>query len=237
VADRGDTLLVRSAAEPEPFEIERCVTRKLLMGADIRCFQIGDRKRLLLMPYDKGKLLDLPRIAPKAAAYLARHPEIHGSPPAWWAWRYPKNLARFEQPKLLVGGVAARGRYAFDANGEYHVVGGGDGGYSLVPRPGIDPWALLGLLSSAPLDFALQRRSAMFAGRCYSYGRRFLHDLPIRPAALSAELAELARARAAADPQAAVALEAAIDQAVGDAYGLDAADWAAVRRLVLPRKV
>ncbi|MBM3268511.1 MAG: Eco57I restriction-modification methylase domain-containing protein [Candidatus Sericytochromatia bacterium] len=234
--DRGDELLVRSAAEPSPFRIERQVTRPLLMGADIRAFRIADKGRMVLLPYRRGALLDLPAEAPLAAAYLRRH-QAGPLAGAWWEWPYPKNLGAFEQPKLLVGGVAARGRYAYDATGAYYVVGGGDGGYSLLPQPGVDPWALLGLLSSAVMDYALQRRSAMFAGRCYSYGRRFLHDLPIRLAALTPALAELARERASASGARATDLDRELDRQVGEAYALTRSDWAAINRLVPARKV
>ena len=238
VEEAGDVLLVRSEAEPEAFPVERAVTRPLLMGADVRPYQVRDRGRLLLFPYRNAVLIDLPAEAPLATAYLGRHRAILEPEPRWWAYRYPKNLGSFEQSKILVGGVAARGRYAFDAAGRFYVVGGGDGGYSLLPRPGIDPWALLGVLASSPLDFCLHRQSSLFAGRCYSYGRRFLHSLPIRAEALTPEIAGLTRARAALGigDAGAAELEREIDRLVGDAYGLDAADWVAIRRLVPDRK-
>lgn len=236
----GLHLLVESEVEDNPFPIERAVTGPLLMGADVRAYRIRDRDRLVLIPYRDGKLVDLPAEAPLATAYLGRHlgPGGRGGKrERWWAYPYPKNLGAFEQPKLLVGGVAARGRYAYDEKGRYYVVGGGDGGYSLLPRPGVDPWALLALLASTPLDFCLQRQSSLFAGRCYSYGRRFLHGLPIRQEALTAELAALARARARETAGArAASLEREIDFLVGRAYELGAADWKAIRRLVPERK-
>jgi hypothetical protein len=237
-AGDAGTVLVRSAAEMDSFAIERAVLRPLLMGADVRAFGIRDRGRALLFPYRDGELLDLPAVAPLAASYLSRHRHTYAAGATWWAYRYPKNLRAFGQPKILVGGVAPRGRYAFDPKGRYYVVGGGDGGYCLIPRPGVDPWALLGVLASTPLDFVLQRRSSLFNGRCYSYGRRFLHALPIRAEALTAEVASLGRAlsQPSLSPPDALALEADLDRAVGEAYGLDAADWDALRNLVPPRK-
>ena len=233
VDDRGDRLLVSSRAEPEPFEIETTVTRPFLMGADIRAFAIRDRGQRVIFPYQTAEAspgpgqagaLDLRSCAPLAAAYLERHRSEFRGGKLFGSYRYPKNLAAFEQPKLLVGGVAARGRYAYDAAGRYYVAGGGDGGYSLVPRSGIDPWALLAVLSSSPLDFYLQLHSALFSGRCYSYGRRFLHRLPVRLEALSPELAEIGRALAEAGPARARVLERELDAAVAASYGLTGAD-------------
>lgn len=233
--DRDDRLLVTSSAETEPFEIEAWITRPLLMGADVGAYRVRGGQ-LLLHPYRGKALVDLPAEAPLAAAYVGRHRESFTAGKAWWAFRYPKNLEAFEQPKLLVGGIAPRGRYAYDEKGKYFVVGGGDGGYSLIPRAGVDPWALLGLLGSAPLDFHLQRHSSMFAGHCYSYGRRFLQGLPIRGAALMPELGDLARKRAGARDTEAVTLDRRIDAFVAEAYGLDNRDMAAIARLVPPRK-
>lgn len=238
--DRGAEILVRSAAEPAPFVLEASVTRPLLMGADIRPFEVRDRRRRVVFPYrllgaDRVEPLDLPSEAPLAAGYLLRHGSRYTGGGNLGAYRYPKNLGAFEQPKLLVGGVAARGRYAYDADGRYYLVGGGDGGYSLVVREGIDPWALLALLSSAPMDFHLQRRSSMFRARCFSYGRRFLRHLPIRLEALDADLAELGRSRARASGAEASDLDREIDRAVARAYDLTERDLQAIRNLVPER--
>jgi hypothetical protein len=80
----------------------------------------------------------------------------------------------------------------------------------------------------------------MFHGRCYSYGRRFLHNLPICTGALCVRVADLARERSTlfeGDTGAALALDDALDEAVGSAYGLDSRDWSVIRSLVGPRKI
>ncbi len=249
VAERGERLLVTSRAELEPFEIETSVTRAFLMGADIRAFAVRDRGQRVIFPYETNErspgpgqpcagsvsALDLRSCAPLAAAYLDRHRLEFTGGKLLGTYRYPKNLAAFEQPKLLVGGVASRGRYAYDEAGRYYVAGGGDGGYSLVPGPGIDPWALLSVLASSPLDFYLQRHSALFSGQCYSYGRRFLHRLPVRHEVLSRELAEIGQALAGSGPARARILERELDATVAASYGLTSADLAIIAARVPER--
>jgi hypothetical protein len=101
----------------------------------------------------------------------------------WYGYIYKKNLTSFEGPKLVVQVISAWGRYAFDDTGVYFT-GGGNGPYYGVR------WSNLGeqhslhylqaLLNSPLLDFYLHNISTTFRGGYWSYGKRFIEQLPIR---------------------------------------------------------
>jgi hypothetical protein len=92
-------------------------------------------------------------------------------------------LTLFETPKLIVQVISLFGRYAYDPSGIYFT-GGGNGPYYGVRWNTLDYLHSLhylqGLLSSRLLDFYLYQVSSPFRGGYWSYGKRFIEQLPIR---------------------------------------------------------
>jgi len=83
----------------------------------------------------------------------------------------------------MTGVLAARASFAYEERGGVCFVGGGNaGGYGIVLDPNTDLgyFYVLGLLNCRLSDFYLRKVSTTFRGGYYSYGRRFIEQLPIR---------------------------------------------------------
>src|SRR5258708_4485227 len=101
----------------------------------------------------------------------------------WYGYIYRKNLTLFETPKLIVQVISLRGRYAYDKDNIYFT-GGGNGPYYgirwLDQNNSYSLHYLQGLLTSKLLDAFLRSVSSPFRGGYWSYGKRFIEQLPIR---------------------------------------------------------
>jgi len=102
----------------------------------------------------------------------------------WYGYIYRKNLTLFDAPKLVVQVISLFGRYAYDDTGLYFA-GGGNGPYYGIRWLASDSphslYYLQALLSSSLLDFYLHKVSSPFRGGYWSYGKRFIEQLPVRP--------------------------------------------------------
>lgn len=101
----------------------------------------------------------------------------------WYGYIYCKNLTLFEGEKLVVQVISRNGRYAYD-NSNIYFTGGGNGPYyGLRWSDPSNPHSihyLQGLLNSKLLDFYLHQISTTFRGGYWSYGKRFIEQIPIR---------------------------------------------------------
>ena len=183
--------------DEQRFPAERGIIRPLLKGRDIRRFRIQESGEYVIYPYEnqtgKTKLMseyDLEQRYPDTYAYLLRNRSAltsRGSEnmhyPAWYALWNPRQIERFESPKLVTQVLANRATFAIDATGEYWFVGGGNAGvYGIVPRSDleVDMWFLLGYLNSMFFDRHVKSISSRFRGGFYSYAKRFIQGAPVR---------------------------------------------------------
>ncbi|MDA1050726.1 MAG: N-6 DNA methylase [Planctomycetota bacterium] len=189
-----DTIVVTSAAEPEPFSIETAAVRRVVKGAvDLRRYYIEASERYVLFPYnvkDQAALIESSEFAaryPLAWAYLNRHAKELRSkqkPGEWYGFRRRNYDLRDAVPRLLVPSISQRACFVSDLAGEYHFVGsggGGGGGYGLYARneaPSLH--FLLGLLNSKLLDWLVKLSNSRFGHGYYSYNRQYIEPLPIR---------------------------------------------------------
>jgi hypothetical protein len=101
----------------------------------------------------------------------------------WYGYIYRKNLTLFETPKIIVQVISLLGRYAYDENNVYFT-GGGNGPYYgvrwLDENNSHSLHYLQALLTSKLLDNFLYSVSSPFRGGYWSYGKRFIEQLPIR---------------------------------------------------------
>jgi hypothetical protein len=101
----------------------------------------------------------------------------------WYAFGRTQNLSQMGAPKLIVQVISLFGRYAYDGSGMYFT-GGGNGPYYGVrwhdPDNPHSLHYLQALLGSPLLDFYLRQVSSPFRGGYWSYGKRFIEQLPIR---------------------------------------------------------
>ena len=101
----------------------------------------------------------------------------------WYGYIYPKNLSIFDKAKLIVQVISLFARYAYDDNSLYFS-GGGNGPYYGIrwedDNDSHSLYYLQALLNSKLLDVYLHKISTTFRGGYWSYGKRFIEQLPIR---------------------------------------------------------
>jgi len=104
----------------------------------------------------------------------------------WYAYGRRQNIEMFERVKIMTQVLANKNSLTLDDEGIYYFVGGGNaGGYGIVLREKyrrtIEKYRyVLGLLNSKVLEFYHKHISPIFSGGFYSYGRRYIEQLPIK---------------------------------------------------------
>jgi fido (protein-threonine AMPylation protein) len=177
--------------------LERHVLRPFLNDTTVSAFDRPVSRHWLIFPYSfpnrRTTLVpatEMSKSYPRAWNYLKRNEKLLRSRESgkadndqWYGYLYRKNLTLFDSPKLIVQVISICGRYAYDDSGIYFT-GGGNGPYYGVRWSSSDnPHSLhylQGLLNSKLLDFYLHRISSPFRGGYWSYGKRFIEQLPIR---------------------------------------------------------
>jgi hypothetical protein len=192
---------VRQQKLNREFTIERELLKPILMGKDIRRWKIDWKKTWMVFPYiitPKGATLlsmnEIKNNYPYTWKYFLGNEEelkeresgLMEEREDWYGFIYKKNLEKFEQRKILTMVLANRNSFALDDEGKYYFVGGGNaGGYGIVlsEKYGktIENYRyVLGLLNSKVLEFYHKHISPIFSGGFYSYGRRYIEQLPIK---------------------------------------------------------
>jgi hypothetical protein len=179
------------------WELEQQVLKPFLSKYTVSSFNIPKSNHWLLFPYklDTGKAVlitqdELASLYPRTWEYLKSHSQSLRERDSrkvdnetWYGYIYRKNLTLFESPKLIVQVISSFGRYAYDASGLYFT-GGGNGPYYGIRWNSRNNQHSLhylqGILSSRLLDFYLYQVSSPFRGGYWSYGKRFIEQLPIR---------------------------------------------------------
>lgn len=179
------------------FPLETEVVKPLLRGKNIRRFQIQQSGEYVIYPYERQdsrtRLIPEDELAdrfPETYAYLLRHRSVlsaRGSAnmqyPSWYALWNPRQIDRFERPKILTQVLAERATFAIDMAGDYWFVGGGNAGvYGVIPRADLDVdiWYLLAYLNSTFFDEKVKNISSRFRGGFHSYAKRFIQNAPVR---------------------------------------------------------
>jgi hypothetical protein len=180
------------------WEFERACLKPFLNDTTVSTFVPPTGRHWLIFPYmlESGKAIlhsqrEMTDSFPMTWKYLKKKEAVlrgresgKADNETWYGYIYRKNLTIFEEPKLIVQVISKTGRYGYDSNGLYFT-GGGNGPYYGVrwasPEDQHSIHYLQALLGSRLLDSHLQRISSPFRGGYYSYGKRFIEQLPIRP--------------------------------------------------------
>jgi len=187
----------------EEFLIEKEMLRPLLKGKNIRRWYLNWENIFIIYPYElKGlnaKLYSIQKLKeefPLTWEYFkaqegrlkSRERGIWKNRSDWYAYGRRQNIEMFEQRKIITGVLANRASFTLDEEEKYYFVGGGNaGGYGITlnDRLGVTDEKykyVLALLNSKLLDFYLQSISSKFQSGYFSYARRFIEQLPIKPA-------------------------------------------------------
>jgi len=178
------------------WSLERQILKPFLNKVTVVTYEQPIAKHWLIFPYhfQNGKAIlmsaaDIAQSYPNVWLYLQQNARIlkgreNGkvNNAEWYGYIYRKNLILFDSPKLIVQVISLFGQYAYDDQNLYFT-GGGNGPYYGVRWEAPDnPHSLhylQALLSSKLLDFYFYRVSSPFRGGYWSYGKRYIEQLPI----------------------------------------------------------
>ncbi|HQN06083.1 MAG TPA: TaqI-like C-terminal specificity domain-containing protein [Thermoanaerobaculia bacterium] len=191
-----DSVFIVQAGE----EVEPELLRPIVRGRDIAPFRLADTSLRMLVPYEFPKTgppqrIDLKKY-PKARRYLEAHKReleqrhcvrVWGKP--WFDWHDQPPLDLSRELKIVVPDVAKSSRFAVDDGRRLPV----HSVYYLIPRPGIDSYAIAAILNSKVAEFVVRLLSPVMKDGFSRYRQQFLRAIPVPD--LSTETAtELARA-------------------------------------------
>jgi hypothetical protein len=197
VASCPDGLVQVRDRNGRDWSLERDALRPFLSKVTVATFERPVSHHWLVFPYRIAKegveLISATEMAsslPHAWAYLQENARVLRSRESgkadhaeWYGYIYRKNLTSFDDPKLIVQVISMIGRYAYD-DASIYFTGGGNGPYYGIRWLADDnPHSLhylQGLLGSPLLDFYLYKVSSPFRGGYWSYGKRFIEQLPMR---------------------------------------------------------
>jgi len=166
----------------------------LLKGAEIRRYETPQHLNVVLFPYstDQDPVALLTRRELEAQYPLALHyleqcrsrllARSKADARVFWHYPYPKNLALYRCPKLLVQVLSTRGSFAADLKGEFCFLGGGTAGGNAVRLASgteSDYLYLLGILNSKLTTLFVRGGASAFRGGYLAFERGSLASLPI----------------------------------------------------------
>jgi len=187
------------------WELETLFLRPFLSDLSLAPFQKPLFSHWLVFPYwirdGESQLVQVSDIrtqCPQLWKYLKRNEgELRGREsgkvdgPEWYGYIYRKNLTLFERPKLIVQVIAQSPRFAFDDSNLYFT-GGGNGPYYGVRWLAADESRSLhylqAILNSPISDYFIRQVSTTFRGGYWSYGKRFIEQIPIVPSTSAQEV-------------------------------------------------
>ena len=197
VSETKETAKIMNIKDNLEFVVEKTILKRLLKGKDIRKWNVDWRGFYVVYPYyvknSEASLIPLLEIKekfPLAYDYFKNYEENLKSredhrfqnEENWHQFGRLQNIEKFEQPKIITQVLASSSTFAIDLNGEYYFVGGGNaGGYGIVLNDNNQDmyYFVLALLNSNVLEFYLKNISTPFKGGYFSYGKRFIDQLPL----------------------------------------------------------
>ncbi len=194
--DEGSLVRVIDANDEE-FLLEREILKVFIKGNTVSSFSIPKWQHRIIFPYNlignKAILISKKEMIekfPRTWDYLKNKGDIlrgrergKWNHSKWYALGRSQNLTKMEEPKLITQVISLYGRYSFDDRGLYFTGGGNGPYYGIRWSEPDNPHSLhylQAVLSSRLLDFYLQNVSSPFRGGYWSYGKRFIEQLPIR---------------------------------------------------------
>jgi hypothetical protein len=192
--------LIWSPEKQAEYWLEADLLHPLIKGGDSRRYILSKTKRLILFPYQKlgsGKTdlipgVDIRKRFPKTWLYLKDNKKYLEARedgkmigPKWYGYIYPKALDVMPLPKLFTPDLAACASFSLDETGDCFFTGGVSGGYGILPKFGVSPKVLLGLLNSRLLNWIVSQIGTQMRGGYLSFEARFIRLLPIAQKNLS----------------------------------------------------
>ena len=180
-------------------EIEDALMHPLVSGQDTKRYQTPNTHTYLLFPYDlsgqKPCLLTKQAMIttfPKAWLFLTSHEKAlrarekgkMNKDDSWWAYNYPKNLAKQEMPKLMIPRLVDTLACSIDAEGIFYMDNVDVNG--IIANNNRTLFFLAGVLNSPIANFVWRLIAKPFQNDYRSANKQFIAPLPI-PVATSEE--------------------------------------------------
>lgn len=196
IADAKSGTVRARTRKGREIEIEASLLKPFLLDVPIVSYRGPIGNHWIVFPYDcdgsSVELLSPGELAgdfPKAWAYLRENSDDlkareggkwdHSQ---WYAFGRNQNLSQMDSPKLIVQVLAKSPRFAFDCCG-FYFTGGGNGPYYGVrwdlPGEQCSLHLLQAMMNSPVSDFFIRKTSTTFHGDYWSYGKRFIENLPL----------------------------------------------------------
>ncbi|MCF2238710.1 N-6 DNA methylase [Halobacterium salinarum] len=196
--DSGETVTVVPTGESKEYEIETDLLRPFLEGDEVKRWR-GDWGGLhVVHPYYAEETEDgeleaglysqdyLEENLPLTWDFFLAHKEkLEGREGGrkegkddWYGYIYPKNLGKFENPKIVQAEIAEEATYLIDEVGTWYFTTGY--GVALTSEHQQRTTEIAGQLNSNALDFYLKHIATIKAGGFYSYRSQYVEKLPCK---------------------------------------------------------
>jgi len=194
--DTGDVVTVVPTGESKQYKVETDLLRPFLQGDEVNRWR-GDWSGLhVVHPYyveedDSGQLdaglypaQYLREHLPKTWEFFKAHKEaLEGREGGrmegredWYGYIYPKNLEKFETPKIIQAEIANEATFMLDREGTWYFTTAY--GVTFLERYRDKTEIFSAELNSNVLDFYLKHIAAIKAGGFYSYRTQYVEKLP-----------------------------------------------------------
>ena len=176
--------------------IEPGILKPLIKSEHMRRFEIRPTSLRLIMPYAVGTeswhLLEPEEMETRfhkawkdyllpLRPYLDKRESGRFAGDHFYQYSRQQNFVPLSKPKLITPDMADRMRFSYDKSGELVFSGGAAGGVCLIPKEGVSPLLLLGILNSALMENQVRQQNGTgFRGGYLNCEIRFLRQLPIQ---------------------------------------------------------
>jgi hypothetical protein len=187
---------IRSKATGTTHLIEQGILRPLIKSEHMRRFEIRPTTLRLVFPYAVGakswRLLEPDELASRfheawngyllpLRSQLDKREGGRFEGEHFYQYSRQQNFIPLSKPKLITPDMADHMRVSYDRNGEVVFSGGAAGGVCLIPKEGLNPLLLLGILNSTLMENQVRQQNGTgFRGGYLNCEIRFLRQLPIQ---------------------------------------------------------
>jgi len=182
--------------ERTSFTIEKNLLKPILMGRNVRRWNVTWGKRYVIYPHKNvnSKVIVIPKNEmekryPHAYEYLNSHKqvleqrrmyrkspiELHGE---FYSLMYIEPSGEYESIKILTPALTNRNNFALDVENHFFVLGTA-GVYGILPKK-IDVYYLLSLLNSKVMEYFLKHITPIKMGGFYQYSTKYLEQIPVK---------------------------------------------------------
>lgn len=187
----GDTEITPTGYSGK-YTVEKDLLRPFVRGREIRRWTADWSGRHVVHPYYAG---DNPKLVtkeefedkyPKTWAYFKEYEDqlrgresgrMEDRDEDWYAYIYPKNLNKFEEPKIIGANIVSESRFVYDPGELYFTAG-----YGVKLKSQFEDYtaAITAILNSDVGNFVLKHIADIKMGGYYAYETQYLNRLPVR---------------------------------------------------------